>query len=722
MGGNVSAPVSFGEASFNNLVFETAGTYTLTASAGKLTPVTSDSFVISHATASKVVFGTAPASATAGTLASITAKIEDQFGNVITNNSSKVTLAILSGPNGGTLGGTVQQNASAGIATFADLTLQKAGTYTIKATDGSLASTTSAAFTMSAGAATKLAFVQAPSAAKAGAVISPAITVAVEDQFGNVVTTDKSKITAAIGTGPDAAKLTGTAIIAAASGLATFSALSLAAAGSYTITMADGSLTGATSDSFTISPGDSAQLVYGTAPAAATAGTALTAFTVKVEDKFGNVVTGNSSSVTIGIGTGTTGAAVTGTATVAASSGVATFSAFKLRTAGNYTLKATDSALTPATSAPIAITADVAAKLAISAPPASVVAGAAIPPVTVSVEDQFNNVVVGDTSSVTIAIADSTGADGATLSGTLTAAAVKGVATFTGMSLDLAGSGDTAYQLDATDASLTHSTSSAFAVTAGAAAKLVFKKNPSDAHAGASNSPAVTVMVEDKFGNLVTTDASKITLSVATGPTITPPKKIGSKKSKKVKASSTLPTLGGTVTVAAVSGLATFSDLTLPTTGTYTLAALDGKLTAATSTSFAISAGSAAQIAFGTQPLTAAAGGTLAALTAQVEDAFGNVVTTDTSKITVAIASGPDGATFTGTKQKTAAAGVSTFDDLVFNTAGTYTLTATDSSLTAGISAAFIITPRRCGQVGLRSATHCRRRRFQHRPGRHCPG
>jgi hypothetical protein len=694
MGGSVAAYISEGQAFFTDISFETAGTYTLKAAAGNFTTATTSNITISANTASQVAFGTAPASGTAGTLPSVTAQIEDAFGNVVTTNTTKVTLALSTGPAGGTLGGTLQQTASAGVATFGDLALQKAGTYTIHATDGNLTATTSAPVVMAAGAATKLAFVQAPSAAKAGAVISPAITVAVEDQFGNVVTTDKSKITAALGTTPDGAKLAGTAIIAAANGVATFSTLMLTTAGSYTITMADGSLTGATSDSFTISPADSSQLVYGTAPAAATAGAKLTAFTVKVEDKFGNVVTGNSSSVTIGIGTGPTGATVAGTATVSASSGVATFSAFKLNTAGNYTLKATDGLLTPVTSAAVAITADVASQLAISPVAASVVAGATIPPVKVTVEDQFGNVVTGDTSSVTVLIVPETGADGAVLSGTATTAAVNGVATFSTLSINLAGSGDTAYRLGTTDGELDIDVSNTFAVTPAAASQVVFKKSPTDAKAGAVISPNVTVMVEDKFGNLVTTDASKVTLSVATGPSITPPKKISSKKSKKVKATSTLPTLGGTVTVAAVNGLATFTDLTLPTTGAYTLAAADGKLTAAASSSFAISANTAAQIAFGTQPVTAAAGAVLTGFTAQVEDAFGNVVTTDTSKITVAIASGPDGATISaGTVKETASAGVSTFGDIAFNTAGTYTLTATDGNLTAGTSAAFIITP-----------------------------
>jgi hypothetical protein len=695
MGGTVTQSLNEGEADFSNLFFETAGTYTVTASCAKLTPVTSDSFVISAASPSKVIFGTAPASGTAGALPSLTAKIVDAFGNLVTTAHSNVKLAIGTGPQGATMGGTVTEAAVAGVATFADLSLHQAGSYTLTTSDTGLSGTASAAFIMSPGAATQIGFGQVPSAATAGTAIGPAITVGVLDQYGNLVTTDKSKITATIGSGPDGAKLAGTAIIGAAGGIATFSTLMLTTAGSYTLTMADGSLTGTTSSSFTVSPGAATQLAYGVAPATAVAGVKLSpSVTVKVEDKFGNVVTGNTSSVTVAIGTGPAGGVLAGTATVAASSGVATFSTLKFNTAGNYTLKASDGLLTAATSAAFAITPDVAAKLVVSALPASVVAGAAITPFSVAVTDQFGNIVTSDTSSVTVAVADDTGADGATLSGTLTAAAVAGVAKFSGLSLDLAGSGDTAYALTASDGSLDDGTSSNFNITAAAAAKLAYKKGPTDAKAGATISPNVTVYVEDKFGNVVTTDISKITLSVATGPSITPPKKISSKKpTKKVKSVSTLPALGGTVTVAAVNGLATFTDLSLPIVGAYTLSAADGKLTAAVSSSVAITPGTASQIAFATQPITAASGATLTAFTAQVEDANGNVVTTDTSKIKIAILSGPDGASGTGTSQQTAVAGVSTFGDFSFTTAGTYTLTATDGSLTAATSASFIITP-----------------------------
>src|SRR5439155_7388494 len=62
-------------------------------------------------------------------------------------------------------------------------------------------------------------------------------------------------------------------------------------------------------------------------------------------------------------------------------------------------------------------------------------------------------------------------------------------------------------------------------------------------------------------------------------------------------------TLGGTTTVAAVNGVASFSPLTLDKTGTgYALTATAAGLNPATSGDFNITPGAATQLAFGTQP------------------------------------------------------------------------------------------------------------------------
>src|SRR2546428_1364767 len=61
----------------------------------------------------------------------------------------------------------------------------------------------------------------------AGVAISPAVKVQVLDQFDNLVTTDTSSVTVAIGSNPGGGTLSGTKTVAASGGVATFSTLSI---------------------------------------------------------------------------------------------------------------------------------------------------------------------------------------------------------------------------------------------------------------------------------------------------------------------------------------------------------------------------------------------------------------------------------------------------------------------------------------------------------------
>ena len=58
------------------------------------------------------------------------------------------------------------------------------------------------------------------------------------------------------------------------------------------------------------------------------------------------------------------------------------------------------------------------------------------------------------------------------------------------------------------------------------------------------------------------------------------------------------------MTVAASSGMATFGNVKLNTAGSYTLTASDGALTAATSSSFTVSAAASSKMVYGVSPAT----------------------------------------------------------------------------------------------------------------------
>ena len=122
------------------------------------------------ATATKVVFTTQPVTTTAGaTMPTVRVAIQDAGSNTLLGSSASVTLAIGTNPGGGTLSGTTTVAAVNGVATFSNLSINKAGTgYTLTATSGALTSATSSAFNITPGAATKLAFGVQPSNTAAG--------------------------------------------------------------------------------------------------------------------------------------------------------------------------------------------------------------------------------------------------------------------------------------------------------------------------------------------------------------------------------------------------------------------------------------------------------------------------------------------------------------------------------------------------------------------------
>ena len=106
--------------------------------------------------------------------------------------------------------------------------------------------------------------------------------------------------------------------------------------------------------------------------------------------------------------------------------------------------------------------------------------------------------------------------------------------------------------------------------------------------------------------------------------------------------------------------------------------------------------GPATKLAFVQGPSNTAVGAAITpAVTVAVEDANGNVETSDNAtQVSLAIGTNPAGGTLSGGSAVTVASGIATFSGLSINTAGTgYTLTASSTpSYTAATSAAFNIT------------------------------
>lgn len=306
---------------------------------------------------------------------------------------------------------------------------------------------------------------------------------------------------------------------------------------------------------------------------------------IAVKDAAGRTVTSdNATQVTLAIGSNPTAAPLFGTPTATVSAGIATFNDLNIDVVGaNYTLIATATGLTSATTAGFSITAGAARRLVFSVQPTGSIAGDALSPaVQVEIRDAWGNRVTSARDAVAVAIGNNASAGGVgALTGTKVVNAIDGIASFTGLWINKTGTG---YTLAATSGTLTLAASTGFDIAAAAPAKLAFLQPPSNVQGNAVVTPSVTVRITDQFDN-ATSATNQVTLSLGENPWKTP--------------FATGGTLSGTQTIAAVGGTATFSTLKIdkPAPG-YTMSAASSSLSSAASSAFNVNL-TFAQIATG---------------------------------------------------------------------------------------------------------------------------
>src|SRR5205823_5251371 len=125
--------------------------------------------------------------------------ILDAGGNLVTSAGDAVHIAIGTNPASGTLSGAATVSATAGIATFSGLSIDKAGAgYTIVATSGSLQAATSTAFAVSTGAPAALFFTTQPSGSTGGVALPTPPVVEARDAGGNVAATPSVNVSVAL--------------------------------------------------------------------------------------------------------------------------------------------------------------------------------------------------------------------------------------------------------------------------------------------------------------------------------------------------------------------------------------------------------------------------------------------------------------------------------------------------------------------------------------------
>ncbi len=643
--GTTTVQAVAGVATFSNLAIHIGGTYTLGAVDPILNGATSESFVIAAAPASKLVIEQGPTNTTAGDTLPLTVDVEDQFGNIVTNATSNVTITINTGS--GELGGTVTETPENGVATFGDLSIDQADTYTLAASGAGLTGADTESFAIRAAAASQLVFTQDPSDTIAGESIS-GVEVTVEDQFGNTVTSNSSAITIAIGSGPG--DLGGTTAVNAEEGVADFSDLNIDLAGTHTLSASIGGLdaTG-TSDAFNISPSIASTVVIVQGPSSTVAGQTMITFSAEEEDQFGNILTNDSAdNITATLSDGDV--QVHGTTEVTMSDGVATFSDISIDTAGQYNFTFNGGDFGDATSDTFSITPAAATQLAFSQEPDSRAPGS-LGTVSVSVEDQFGNVETGSSASIVVAAAGGTGK----LTGTATETAVDGVATFSNLAIAKAGT----YTLSASAGGLTGASTDPFIL----GAKLVFQHQPGTTVAGATigSGGTLNVLVENASGTVMSNDSSAVTIDIFSGPN-------GG-------------VLNGTETVDAVHGMASFTDLSLDTAGNYKFVVTDGSVPQTVSSQFTLAPAAPTQMVLLQDASGVTAGAKMTALKVELLDAFNNVATNYHTPVVLTLDGSPDGGAIFGTRSVAPVNGIATFNTLTFKVAGDYTINAAAGGL-----------------------------------------
>jgi len=194
------------------------------------------------------------------------------------------------------------------------------------------------------------------------------------------------------------------------------------------------------------------------------------------------------------------------------------------------------------------------------------------------------------------------------------------------------------------------------------ATRLGIATQPGGGITGAALSPQPVIHVRDSAGAVVTTSNATVTVTISGGSAA----------------------LIGSTSIAAVNGVASFTNLGVIGVGSFTLTFVSSGLDGATSNAITIVAGGPAALAMATQPATSAVTGAILSTQPAVDlrDAFGNPVRRAGVSVTAALSG--TGATLGGTTTiVTDQNGVASFTNLAITGIGTFALTFSSSGLSS---------------------------------------
>ncbi|HEU4841595.1 MAG TPA: invasin domain 3-containing protein, partial [Ilumatobacteraceae bacterium] len=609
-----------GAKTFSGVELRQAGSRTVTVTDTVTGSITgNDSVTVAPGAASLSVstVSAAPTSiaANGSSTSTVTLRLKDAFGNDLPAGDG-ATYAFST--DRGSVGAATDNGDGTYSATLTSST--SAGTATVSATRNAAAFSATAAVTFAPGPGVVLE-VAAPATTTAGGQF--AVTVTAKDVNGNTATGYTGTI-AFSGGGTGAQLPTNYTFVPGDAGTKTFAPVELRQAGSRTITATDtvtGSITGG--DTLTVNHAPAASLDVAV-PANGITGQSFSA-TVTAKDAYANVATGYLGTVTFST-TGGGGSVPADYTFVAGDNGTATVAGFSFSTPGSKSVVATDTVTGSVTgSGPITVS-TAGASLATStfgASPTSILAnGSSTSTITLQLKDAIgNNLVVGDGASYVFntsggSVGSGTDNGDGTVTATLTSSTSAGVAT-----------------VSATRDGSPFANSVSVTFSPGAATTLEVSA-PAMATAGTPFS--VDVTARDAFGNVATGYLGTVSFS-------------GGGTGAQLPASYTF--------VSGDAGTKTFASVELRQAGSRTITATDtvtGSITGADT--LTVGHGSATQIALtsSTADLTS---GAARVLTATVQDAWGNTVTSDSSTV-VAFAKASGAGTVSGGGNATASGGV----------------------------------------------------------------
>lgn len=511
--------------------------------------------------------------------------------------------------------------------------------------------------TVEPGAANRVVITAAPTSASAGISFTPNVAVEVQDAFGNLVPTSTASVTLAVDSSATIAAINGTTTIAATAGVVSFESLSLNTAGEFRLVATSPGLLPDTSAAFTVgaSVPTVMELVSGDSQVGTVAAALPAPMVVRLRDTFGNPVPG--VPVTWGVNSGT--AVLDSTSYVTDAAGLAQMSLTFANSVEVVEVLASYGSFTQTFT--VAAVAAGATQLAMLIDPSAGTAGAAIAPLAVEARDPYLNTATSFVGGVTVSV--DSGPSGAVLGGTTTATAVAGIATFTDLTLDLAGT----YRLRFQSPGLADTVSATFTIDAAAPTLLALIAGDAQTDTVLALTDTLLVRVTDGFGNGVA--GASVVWAVAAG------------NAAFAFQQNEADSLGYARAVVAFGA----------TPGVVEITATHAALPPATFTLNAV-AGNATQLSIFSAPSSVASPGTGAVIEVEVRDAHGNRALAYAGTISLGLESSPPGSSLGGVTASGVVDGIATFDAITLDLIGSYTIRASGAGLTPA-DAIITVTP-----------------------------